>query len=528
MSTTQSLFMPHGQCFLWEPGVLWLNVTSDVLITLAYYIISAALMYFLWKRKDVPFTWMFSLFGLFIFACGTTHAMHVWTVWHPDYWSEGFIKAATAVLSFSTGLLLIPLLPKAMALRSPLELEHVNARLGTALDERQQAIETLLRSEAALRRRTEELTKQRLQLRQLASQLSMTEERERRRLATELHDYLAQLLVVCCLKVSQAKTRLLERSDAFLDDLNKTLNDCLRYTRTLVSELCPTALYESGLISAVQQLTAQMKKHGLNVTVGTIGPQPALSADQAMVMYQGIRELLFNVLKHAKVDHANVSIQCKDPKNVQITVEDHGMGFDVLMMTEQSTQGFGLFNIRERIEALGGQFSLRSMPGSGTTATLLVPVAVEPTDRSTDYVEPVLTPPLTHDISNLIRVLLVDDHTMVRQGLRSILDSYLDVVVLGEACDGQEAVNAVGALRPNLVIMDINMPIMDGITATRLIRTRYPQITVIGLSVNSDVQNEAAMIEAGAALLLTKEAAVEQLYSVMKQAIKRPESTLLP
>jgi len=128
--------MPHGQCFLWEPGVLWLNVTSDVLITLAYYIISAALMWFLWKRHDVPFGWMFALFGLFIFACGTTHAMHVWTVWRPDYWSEGFIKAVTAVLSFATGLLLVPLLPKAMALRTPSELELVNARLGTALDER--------------------------------------------------------------------------------------------------------------------------------------------------------------------------------------------------------------------------------------------------------------------------------------------------------------------------------------------------------------------------------------------------------
>jgi hypothetical protein len=81
MSTADGLFMPHGQCFLWEPGVLWLNVTSDVLITLAYYVISAALMYFL--------------------CCsGSLHAMHVWTVWRPDYWSEGFIKAATAVLSF--------------------------------------------------------------------------------------------------------------------------------------------------------------------------------------------------------------------------------------------------------------------------------------------------------------------------------------------------------------------------------------------------------------------------------------------
>jgi signal transduction histidine kinase/CheY-like chemotaxis protein len=468
------------------------------------------------------------LFGLFIFACGTTHAMHVWTVWHPDYWSEGFIKAATAMLSFSTGLLLIPLLPKAMALRSPLELEQVNARLGTALDERQQAIETLLCSETALRRRTEELTKQRLQLRQLASQLSMTEERERRRLATELHDYLAQLLVVCCLKVSQAKSRLQERSDAFLEELNKTLNDCLRYTRTLVSELCPTALYESGVISALQQLTAQMKKHGLHVTVSSIGPQPTLTADQAMVVYQIIRELLFNVLKHAKVDQATVCLECKSPSTVAVIVEDRGRGFDPLILSEQSSKGFGLFNIRERVEALGGQFSLRSAPESGTTATFQLPVAPEATDNSASYVDLLDTAPVTREITHMLRVLLVDDHAMVRQGLRSLLGNYQDVVVLGEACDGQEAITAVGTLRPNLVVMDVNMPSMDGITATRLIKTRYPHITVIGLSVNSDAQNEAAMLEAGAALLLTKEAAVEQLYSAMKQATGRAESTLLP
>lgn len=115
----------------------------------------------------------------------------------------------------------------------------------------------------------------------------------------------------------------------------------------------PTALYEAGVISAVQQLTAQMKKHGLNVTVTTKGSKPALSADQAMVVYQSIRELLFNVLKHAKIDHASVFIHSEDTRHVEVTVADHGTGFDLLMITEQSSQGFGLFNIRERIEALG-------------------------------------------------------------------------------------------------------------------------------------------------------------------------------
>jgi PAS domain S-box-containing protein len=168
-----SSFMPHGQCFLWDPGVLWLNVTSDVAITAAYYVISAALFVFLWKRKDEPFAWMFALFGLFIFACGTTHAIHVWTVWRPDYWAEGIVKAGTAVLSLSTGLLLFPLLPKAMALRSPTDLEQLNGELRRALEDRQQAIERLQQSEAALRDRTEVLTMQREQLRHLEKEAKL-------------------------------------------------------------------------------------------------------------------------------------------------------------------------------------------------------------------------------------------------------------------------------------------------------------------------------------------------------------------
>ena len=106
--------LQKGRGFLWEPGVLWLNGGSDLFIMAAYYTISASLFYFLYKRTDVPFRWMFVLFGIFILACGTTHLIGVWTVWHPDYWVEGTVKALTAALSFSAGALLVPLLPKAM------------------------------------------------------------------------------------------------------------------------------------------------------------------------------------------------------------------------------------------------------------------------------------------------------------------------------------------------------------------------------------------------------------------------------
>jgi len=260
-------YMPHGQCFLWEPGVLWLNVGSDLFIMAAYYTISASLFYSLFKRTDVPFRWMFMLFGIFIFACGTTHLIGVWTVWHPDYWIEGTVKALTAALSFSTGVLLVPLLPKAMALRSPLELERLNASLSTALVQRQEDIATLEASRAQLMRGTEELTHQRQQLSEMGSQLVVTEQRERRRLATELHDYLAQLLVVCRLNVSEARNSAAEPLKGLLASVTTSLDECIKYTRTLVSELCPTALYLSGIGIALQQLADQMEKLGLHVTV---------------------------------------------------------------------------------------------------------------------------------------------------------------------------------------------------------------------------------------------------------------------
>lgn len=126
----------------------------------------------------------------------------------------------------------------------------------------------------------------------------------------------------------------------------------------------------------------------------------------------------------------------------------------------------------------------------------------------------------TSSHSPCIRVLLVDDHAMVRQGLRSVLEAYSDVSVVGEATNGKEAVAIAAALRPSIVLMDINMPNMNGIDATAEIKQKWPDITVIGLSVNADGDNQAAMISAGATFLLTKEAAVDELYRAIQEVLR--------
>ncbi len=122
-------FMPHGHCYFWRPGIVWLHVVSDSLITLAYVAIPLLLVRFVRLRRDLPFHWMFWCFGLFIVSCGMTHLMEIWTLWHPTYWLSGSVKAVTAVASVSTAALLVPLIPQALALPSPAEMRKAMTAL---------------------------------------------------------------------------------------------------------------------------------------------------------------------------------------------------------------------------------------------------------------------------------------------------------------------------------------------------------------------------------------------------------------
>jgi hypothetical protein len=143
-------FIPHGHCYLWKPGLVGLHLISDAIIALAYYSIPLTLFYFVHKRQDLPFSWVFLLFAGFIIFCGTTHIVDIWTLWYPTYWLSGILKAATAIVSLFTSIELILLVPQALALPSPLQLTQANKALHTQIQER-------LRVENQLRQLQEEL-----------------------------------------------------------------------------------------------------------------------------------------------------------------------------------------------------------------------------------------------------------------------------------------------------------------------------------------------------------------------------------
>jgi len=156
-------FMPHGYCYLWKPDILWLHGISDGLIALSYFVIPLALVYFVRKRRDLPFHWMFLMFGVFILGCGSTHVMEIWTLWHGTYRLAGVIKAITAGASLATAAALVPLIPRALLLPSPAQLRAVNLSLEKEITERRhaQAALQIARDELELRveQRTAELAR---------------------------------------------------------------------------------------------------------------------------------------------------------------------------------------------------------------------------------------------------------------------------------------------------------------------------------------------------------------------------------
>lgn len=142
-------YIPHGHCYLWQTPLVGLHVIADGLTALAYYSIPLILVYFTRQRQDLPYSEVFWLFSLFIFTCGTTHLLEVWTLWHPDYWFSGGVKGITAIASVATATVLVPIVPKALTLKSPAELAAINQSLAKEIEERK-------RVEAALRQRNAE------------------------------------------------------------------------------------------------------------------------------------------------------------------------------------------------------------------------------------------------------------------------------------------------------------------------------------------------------------------------------------
>ncbi len=217
---------------------------------------------------------------------------------------------------------------------------------------------------------------------------------------------------------------------------------------------------------------------------------------------------------------------------MQLTVSDAGQGFDPTKVKPvgEVGGGFGLFSIRERLGLVGGTMEITSAPDRGSRFILMVPpgqgavaelveVAAEPMEVAEEMVG--VCPPT---VGARIRVLLADDHAVVREGLAGLLAQEPDIEIIGEAADGQEAVELAGRLLPDVILMDMSMPRLNGVEATRAIHNEFPDICIIGLSMFEEAERARALRDAGAINYLTKSGPSEDLVAAIRACMRGPSA----
>jgi PAS domain S-box-containing protein len=216
------------------------------------------------------------------------------------------------------------------------------------------------------------------QLRSLANELSLTEERERRRVATYLHDDIGHALAMCKIKLGLLQEALLPAyRNGHLDEIKGIIEQVIQHTRSLTAELSPPVLYEMGLVAAVEWLAENIsKQYGIRVNVKNIKKFKKLNGNLQILLFQAARELLTNIVKHAQAQEVEIYIRRYEEDKIQIEVKDDGVGFDTSHLLSNITKngGFGLFNIRERFNHLGGHCDIQSQPGCGTCVTIVSPL----------------------------------------------------------------------------------------------------------------------------------------------------------
>lgn len=363
------VYMPRRQCMHFEADVIWTHFVSDLLIAAAYYSIPIGLLYFVRKRRDLAFHWMFVLFAAFILSCGTNHVFNVWALWQPLYRLDGIVKAVTALLSVATAAILWPLIPRALALPSPDQLRATNDRLATEVAERRRA-EQELRSTQAKLVRNERLAV----LGQLAGGVA-------HEIRNPLHVIKSSLYFLRSKQpdmAGKAKEHF-ERIELHVDTASQTVAELLDYARTPQSQSETFALWDS--------LEASLSAVGIppRIVVERMPPAAAvlICADRGQ-----IDRIAQNILRNAvqaMPDGGKLSIRvaAKDGHAVAevcdtgggISDEDLPHVFEPLFTTKAKGIGLGLAISKVYAEQNDGGLEVQSELGRGATFRLVLPLA---------------------------------------------------------------------------------------------------------------------------------------------------------
>jgi signal transduction histidine kinase/ActR/RegA family two-component response regulator len=469
-------FMPHGMCYLWQPATLWLNVGSDGLIAAAYYAIPVTLYYLVHeRRREIPFPGVILMFAAFIVLCGTTHLMEIWTVWHPDYRAAGALKGVTGLVSVATMFALFKVIPLAMQLRSPAQLQQEvqtrTAQLANVNEQLRAQVDARDRAEAQLRDRD-----------QRKDEFLAT-------LAHELRNPLAPIRHAVRILGDAAATSEQQRWGRDVIDrqahrMALLLDDLLEVSRITRGRLVlkKQRVTVSALITAaVETVRPLMESKELKLTVNQPSEQVDLEADP-LRLSQALSNLLTNAAKFTPPGGQVTLSVSKSAAGIVIAVRDTGIGFEPTLaphLFEMFTQahkesdiaegglGIGLSLVKGLIQLHGGSVSAES-GGRGLgaefkimlPAALILPTPVPAAATSGDSGPPIL--------ERRARILTADDNRDAADSLGMLLElAGHDVEV---SYSGNAALVAGANYKPDIAIIDIGMPDLSGYEVIRAAR----------------------------------------------------------
>jgi CheY-like chemotaxis protein/anti-sigma regulatory factor (Ser/Thr protein kinase) len=312
-----------------------------------------------------------------------------------------------------------------------------------------------------------------------------------------------------------------------LQNARAKINEAMEAARTLSVDLFPPVLHTAGLPAALDWLAKRtQEQYGVVVDVTADARANPEASDVRALLFEAVRELLFNAVKYAHTDRVDINLALRPDDIIHIDVSDKGVGFDpavTLHYKNEQQVGLGLFSIQERLALLGGHLDIQSAPGTGARFSLMLP-RTDLESRPTDNVEAPfqdagqgkrLTYASAVGRSKRVRILVADDHVVARAGIRELFSERPALQVVGEAANGVEAISQATALQPDVIVMDVSMPQMNGIEATRQIHGTLPRIRIVGLSTYDDDDTRRAMREAGADAYFTKNEATARLIDYL-------------
>ena len=349
------------------------------------------------------------------------------------------------------------------------------------------------------------------QLKHLADTLFRVEAEERKKFADLLHEDLQQILVACMMRLSMPRDSRKTRYE-----VNQLLAQAIESSRTLGAELRPPALFEKGLVAGVRWfIERNVKRLGLTINVLIDRYEEIEDQNINIMLYQCVRELVFNIIKHAHVSKATlIFATVKGESSIQ--VNDLGRGFILFDNGGKKggeTGSSGFFNIRERLCAIGGKYNIESNPGRGTSVTLTFPGQKKKSVLSSAS----STAKNTLSRKARIKILVVDDHKLVREGIVNVLSAENDISVVGQAENGLEAISKTSALKPDVIVMDLNMPILNGYEAIRMLRKKKIKTKIIIISVNADEETKRTVLGAGAHAYFSKSSDIAELLRLIRR-----------